>query len=124
VSIGIALDSTYSYLAGFLSETDWHRIIDLLLALRLPVYAPELAAHVEDPEHPRSVLRGLSEFREHLGGRLTVILLEAIGQGVDVHDIRPEVIIRSIGVLRQIDAAGSGRLLPAGAPPGATRGHA
>jgi 3-dehydroquinate synthase len=115
VAVGVALDSTYSCLAGFLAEDDWRRIIDLLLALRLKVYVPELSGHLDEPDHPRGVLRGLREFREHLGGRLTVILLEAIGEGVDVHDIRPEVMIRSIDVLRQIDAAGSSRLIPEGA---------
>jgi 3-dehydroquinate synthase len=28
---------------------------------------------------------GLREFREHLGGRLTIMLLTDIGQGVEVH---------------------------------------
>jgi 3-dehydroquinate synthase len=36
VSIGIALDTTYSWLTGSLGERDWRRIIDLLLALSLP----------------------------------------------------------------------------------------
>ena len=115
VGIGVALDSTYSCLAGFLAEADWRRIIDLLLALRLKVYVPELSAHLTERGHPRSVLQGLAEFREHLGGRLTVILLEAIGQGVDVHDIRPEVMIQGIEVLRQIEAAGSSRPITEGA---------
>ena len=39
------------------------------------------------PDAPRSVLRGLAEFREHLGGRLTIMLLRAIGQPFDVHEI-------------------------------------
>ena len=31
------------------------------------------------------VIKGLGEFREHLGGRLTIMLLEDIGRGVEVH---------------------------------------
>ena len=46
----------------------------LLLNLNLPIYAPELDEY--SPDHPRSVLRGLTEFREHLGGELTIALLE------------------------------------------------
>ena len=33
------------------------------------------------------VLEGLEEFRQHLGGRLTVTMLQGIGQPLDVHDI-------------------------------------
>src|SRR5262245_32230645 len=78
VAIGIALDTTYSYLAGFLPEDDWRRIISLLPALGLSVYAPELSQHLDSPDHPSSVLRGLDEFREHLGGTLTILMLRSI----------------------------------------------
>ena len=33
------------------------------------------------------VYRGLEEFREHLGGELTVLMLEGIGQGADRHSV-------------------------------------
>ena len=42
VAIGIALDTTYAFLSGFLPERDWRRVIDVLRALGLAVYAPEL----------------------------------------------------------------------------------
>ncbi len=51
------------------------------------------------------MLRGLAEFREHLGGRLTIMLLRGIGHPFDVHEIDPEVMIRSIGVLQRVEAA-------------------
>jgi 3-dehydroquinate synthase len=105
VAIGIALDTTYACLNGDLSAHDWQRVIDLLIALRLPVAVPELSAHADAPDHPASVLRGLEEFREHLGGRLTIMLLRGIGAAVDVHEIRTEVMIRSIGALTRIEAA-------------------
>jgi 3-dehydroquinate synthase len=109
VAIGMALDTTYSYLAGFLPEDDWRRIMSLLPALGLSVYTPELGQHLE-PEadgsaHPASVLRGLDEFREHLGGSLTILMLRSIGAPFDVHDIRRDVMIRSIGVLRDFEHA-------------------
>jgi 3-dehydroquinate synthase len=107
VAIGVALDTTYACLSGFLSAADWRRIIDLFLALDLPLAVPELSAHLDDPTHPASVLRGLEEFREHLGGRLTVMLLRAIGSAFDVHEIDSGVMIRSIGLLMRIQAARS-----------------
>ncbi len=107
VAIGIALDSTYSYLSGFLPEDDWRRILSLIPSLGLAVYVPELSQHLQEPEpdHPASVLCGLDEFREHLGGTLTILMLRSIGAPFDVHEIRRDVMIRSIGVLRDVEQA-------------------
>jgi 3-dehydroquinate synthase len=105
VAIGIALDTTYSYLAGFLPEDDWRRIISLMPALGLSVYVPELGQHLERENDPASVLGGLDEFREHLGGSLTILMLRSIGAPFDVHDIRRDVMIRSISVLRDFEQA-------------------
>ncbi|MGH9309451.1 MAG: 3-dehydroquinate synthase, partial [Vicinamibacterales bacterium] len=100
VAIGVALDTTYSYLSGFLPEGDWKRVIALLQALGLSVYAPELSHHAGDRP---AVLRGLDEFREHLGGRLTIMLLTAIGVPFDAHEIDKGVMLGSIEVLRSIE---------------------
>jgi 3-dehydroquinate synthase len=109
VAIGIALDTTYSYLAGFLPEDDWRRILSLLPALGLSVYVPELGQNLNVEENAQdaqpSVLDGLDEFREHLGGALTILMLRSIGAPFDVHDIRRDVMIRSIGVLRDFEHA-------------------
>ena len=123
VAIGVALDSTYSYLTGLLAEADWRRILALLQALALPLYAPELSDHLDEPDHSLSVLRGLSEFREHLGGRLTVILLAGIGKRVDAQEIDFEVMIRSIEMLRRLPSGPSGRRIQGlvGASPLRTR---
>jgi 3-dehydroquinate synthase len=102
VAVGIALDTTYSYRSGFLPEDDWKRVIALFRALGLAVYAPELSHHAGD--HP-AVLRGLEEFREHLGGRLTIMLLKAIGVPFDAHEIDKGVMLGSIEVLRTIEGA-------------------
>ncbi len=105
VAIGLALDCTYAQLIGVLPEADWRRIIDLLIELRLPIHVPELDQHLDTPDHPRSVLKGLAEFREHLGGQLTIMLLRRIGEAFDVHEIDTGVMIRSIEVLQRLNAA-------------------
>jgi 3-dehydroquinate synthase len=61
-----------------------NRILHLLEQLQLPVYHPLL--EMQDGM-PSPVIRGLQEFREHLGGRLTICLLKAIGQGAEVHEM-------------------------------------
>ena len=104
VGIGVALDSTYSYLAGFLAESAWRRIIHLLGALGVPVYDPAIEERLSMPEHPDCVLRGLAEFQEHLGGRLTIMLLRDIGQPFDVHEIRTDLVVRSIEMIKSLEA--------------------
>jgi 3-dehydroquinate synthase len=104
VAIGIALDSTYSHLSGFLPEPEWRRIIDLFHALGLAVYTPVLGERLDTPEDPACVLRGLSDFQEHLGGRLTIMLLKGVGVSFDVNEIRQDLMIKSIDVLKTIEA--------------------
>ena len=53
----------------------------------------------------RACCGGLDEFREHLGGSLTILMLRSIGAPFDVHEIRRDVMIRSIGVLRDFEHA-------------------
>jgi 3-dehydroquinate synthase len=96
VAIGIALDSSYALLRGFLPEHDWRRILNLLAAVGFDLWAPELSRNLDDPDSEGCVLRGLEEFREHLGGGLTIMLLQGIGQPFDVHEIDRDVMIRSI----------------------------
>ncbi|MCK7557733.1 3-dehydroquinate synthase [Chitinophaga sedimenti] len=98
VSIGIALDSVYSFLLGWLSEDELLRIINLLKQLRLPLYHPLLEAD-EDEDNP-GVVAGLEEFREHLGGQLTISLLRAIGRGEEVHVMDTDLLQRAMTMLR------------------------
>ncbi|MGX5820768.1 3-dehydroquinate synthase [Chitinophaga lutea] len=96
VSIGIALDSVYSWLTGMLPEADLHRIVRLLKQLRLPLYHPLL--EIEDENS--AIMAGLGEFREHLGGRLTISLLRAIGKGEEVHAMDLDVLRKAVSMLR------------------------
>ena len=91
VAVGIALDSSYAYLTGLLDEASWRRILDLFVNLRLSLTTPEL----RDP----AVLSGLSEFQEHLGGELTIMLLEGIGWGLEVHEMDETKLRESITLL-------------------------
>ena len=104
VGIGIALDTTYSHLAGFLGEAEWRRVINLLIALGVRIYAPELDDRLDTPDDQGCILGGLAEFREHLGGRLTIMLLKGIGEPFDVHEIRTDLLARSIDTLKSLEA--------------------
>ena len=100
VAIGISLDSTYAYLAGMLEEAAWTRILDVFEALGLPTFAPEYVSLRDEATGKPAVLAGLDEFREHLGGQLTIMLLRAIGDGVEVHEMDENTILRAIDLLR------------------------
>lgn len=85
VAIGVALDTQYSAKCGLLRECDAERVIDVIETLRLDLWADEL--DMRDPKGRRLVHLGLEEFREHLGGELTVLLLRELGRGQDVHSL-------------------------------------
>ena len=104
VGIGIALDTTYSHLAGFLAESSWRRIVQLLAALGVPVYDAALEDRLDTPDHSDCILRGLDDFREHLGGRLTIMLLKDIGQPFDVHEVRTDLVRQSIATIKTLEA--------------------
>jgi 3-dehydroquinate synthase len=99
VAVGISLDASYAYLQGMLRESEWIKILRLFEALRLPVYHPLLSRSIGDRTHPECILRGLEEFREHLGGRLTVMLLEGIGKPLEVNRMDEDVVAKAVGLL-------------------------
>lgn len=80
VAIGLAIDTVYSSLAHGLAKNEAERILECLARLGFSVCTPELG-------NPDLLLGGLEEFRQHLGGRLTITLLEGIGRPTDVHHI-------------------------------------
>lgn len=94
VAIGIAIDSIYSALMDMISEKEMLRIINLLKGLAFTLYVPELET--------AEIFDGLDEFREHLGGRLTIMLLEKIGNGINVHEMQHDKIKEAIAKLKNL----------------------
>ena len=82
VALGMALDVVYSARIGLISEAEKDRILNLLTALGFSLGLPEAL-----PGGPAVLLDGIEEFREHLGGKLTITLLEGIGSKRDTHHI-------------------------------------
>jgi 3-dehydroquinate synthase len=94
VAIGIALDVIYSRRMGYLDTASENRILRLLEILGFDIYSNELL-HA-DSDNSLIVLNGLEEFREHLGGKLTITLLRAIGEGFEVHEVDAAEMLESI----------------------------
>jgi 3-dehydroquinate synthase len=103
VAIGIALDVIYSRNIGLLAEKSSERILKLLERLGFELFANELLNLGSDGN--LQVLNGLDEFREHLGGELTITLLQAIGHGVEVHEMNLAKVIETIHELQERQAA-------------------
>jgi 3-dehydroquinate synthase len=94
VAIGIALDSRYSVLAGHLRAGEEDRIAFLLEHLGFKLWHPALEQTTPSGRH--AVLQGLQDFREHLGGELTITLLAEVGTGVEVHEMDEALVVQSI----------------------------
>jgi 3-dehydroquinate synthase len=102
VAIGIALDTIYARTMGFLDAASAGRVLKLLEVLGFELFANELL-HV-DAANSLLVLEGLEEFRQHLGGDLTITLLKGIGQGFEVHEMNLPKVIESIYELQERQA--------------------
>ena len=104
VAIGMAVDLIYARRLGILAADDCSRILALLEKMGFVLYDP----HLEDvdSEGQSLVLRGLEEFREHLGGRLTITLVTQPGCRIEVHEMKMEVVCEAIEELRDRSAAG------------------
>jgi 3-dehydroquinate synthase len=83
VAMGIALDTVYSALTGRLSDEKADKVVHLLMRTGFEITHPLLQLEDDNNE----ILQGLEEFREHLGGRLTIMLLVDIGKGEEVHEM-------------------------------------
>lgn len=99
VAIGLSLDTLYSARIGLAPESLADRVLAAVLHLGLHIHHPGL--DWTDEHGKRRVFEGIDEFREHLGGELTVLMLAGIGQGVDVHEINLEVMADCIHELEQ-----------------------
>ncbi len=95
VALGLALDVTYCKLMGLLAPDVAQDIRQTLATLGFDLYHPAM-------DNAERLLAGLDEFREHLGGRLTITLIEGIGKPINVHTIDRQTMAKAIARLRAI----------------------
>ena len=80
VAIGVAVDTIYSSLMFGLPKKVAQRVLRCLEALGLVLDHPAL-------HDTKALFAGLEEFRQHLGGRLTLTMLKDVGEPFEVHVI-------------------------------------
>ncbi len=102
VAIGMAVDLVYARRLGLLAAADSERILRLIERIGFAVHDAELER--VDERGGRVVLRGLEEFREHLGGELTITLVTGIGRRVEVHEMSAETVREAMDELRSRQA--------------------
>jgi len=96
VAKGMALDVTYAHLNGLIDETVYSRILNLLTRLGFDLQIP-----LKTKQAMEQLLQGIEEFREHLGGQLTITLIDRIGHKKDVHEINLETMRESVRLLNE-----------------------
>ena len=98
VAIGIALDARYSVLKGLLKEGLEDRICFLLEHIGFKLWHSGL--ETKNSDGSLEIIKGIEDFREHLGGELTITLLTNIGIGVEVNEMDLKLIKESIDWLK------------------------
>lgn len=94
VAIGVAVDTVYSSRVLGLPAQDAHRVLKCLRHMGFTLHHPIL-----DEVEP--IFRGLEEFRQHLGGRLTLTMLREIGRSCEIHTVDRDQMCRAISQLRE-----------------------
>ncbi len=104
VAIGMAVDLVYSRMTDILNAETCERVLQLIERIGFATYSPYLN------DNGRSgnpvILEGLEEFREHLGGELTVTLVPEIGQKLEVHEMNRVKILNALVELKQRETTG------------------
>jgi 3-dehydroquinate synthase len=86
---------------GLLTVDECNEILDAMTRTGLPTWDELLDQ--KTPEGIPVILEGLAQFREHLGGALTVTLPDGIGRKREVHEMYPDVIEEGLVFLKERD---------------------
>ncbi|MBA4744616.1 MAG: 3-dehydroquinate synthase [Muricauda sp.] len=90
VAIGMAIDMVYASLVGVLQD-DLERVLSVMKKVGFNLEVP-----FEKEDEIKELLNGIEEFREHLGGELTIPLIPNIGAKTDVHSIDYELMEKAV----------------------------
>lgn len=118
VAIGVALDTLYAAAIGRLGAGDAELVLGTLDALGFALWDP--CFELRGPDGRRQIYAGLAQFREHLGGRLTLAMPDGLGSQRDLTDFDEAVCEQALGRLRRWRSQRADA--PASAPGPADRG--
>lgn len=85
VAMGLAIDCAYAREMGWITAVEFEQIYDGLRRCGFSLWYPELDFKTRDGV--REVFFGFEQFREHLGGRLTLTFPDGVGDRREVHEV-------------------------------------
>ncbi|MFC1591327.1 3-dehydroquinate synthase [Thermodesulfobacteriota bacterium] len=100
VAIGMALDLLSAWQLGMLNRRHATRVIRAMMACDLPVWDRLLLE--KSSRGDLKLLTGLQEFRQHLGGKLTLAMPHGLGSMKEIHGLPDTIICRSVSELQKI----------------------
>ncbi|UCF15490.1 MAG: 3-dehydroquinate synthase [Phycisphaerales bacterium] len=100
VAIGSAIDATYANFMGWLCDADHQRILECLSGIGFQLYHRVM-------QQANTLLGGLDEFQEHLGGRLTIPSISRIGETFDIFEIDTNKMLAAISYLERFHKWGT-----------------
>ncbi len=106
VAIGIALDLFAAVEMGRVTSEDWVCVLDAMERCGLELWHDALARR--DRNGRLEVLAGLPQFREHLGGELTLAMPNGLGRTSDIHELPEELVERAVEALARRAGRSSG----------------
>jgi 3-dehydroquinate synthase len=98
VAMGIALDSGYALRTGLIDDAAHEAILTGLSSSGFTLWHPALDRGANSKS--ADVLDGLEEFREHLGGELTITMPQGIGNKVEVHEMDMQILLEVLDDLK------------------------
>src|SRR4051812_11126718 len=92
VSIGMVLAAEFSAQLGMIAESDAARVKRHLAAVGLPTELQDIAGFTQEKIGAEALMTLMAQDKKVRRGRLTLVLLKAIGQAVIVPDVEPSLV--------------------------------
>jgi len=99
VAVGVAIDAWCAVREGMLERSVFDDLVQAFLRCGLPVYHEKLELRHGDGR--LVLLDGLEEFREHIGGRLTLVFPDGLGSKTEVTQLETGLVEEAVAVLRR-----------------------
>ncbi len=99
VAIGLGVDILCASMLGLIANEEALRILDAMKECGMTLWDDLLAVRSEDGR--LDVLNGLEEFRQHLGGSLTLAMPDGLGKMCFVDALPEEYVCKAVGILRE-----------------------
>jgi 3-dehydroquinate synthase len=99
VAIGLLLDTFYAAQKGLIGKDILDDLQTAFITLKLPIWNDVM---LPDASGTYSLIEGIEEFREHLGGELHITLPDGLGNKIEVSELDEDIIKEGIAFLSSL----------------------